>query len=156
MKLLRPIPLQNFIQVMKSKTRDFKWKIKPDLYEKYSWIYGYESTNRLFCFPCLHFSILEGGSQVKWRSQEVKILEPSNSSWKLWEKTECCEIWGPMLPWGPKQLLNPLTIKLDTPACKTDWWFKLGELQCCWFITCNLENKKAWMLIMTYNLHLKI
>jgi hypothetical protein len=42
--------------VTKCKTRDFKRKFKPDLYEKCSWICGCKSYNRLVFFPCLLFA----------------------------------------------------------------------------------------------------
>ena len=49
----RPTPKLNIVQVTKGKDRDFKREFKETLYEKSSWLYGCEATNKLYCFPCL-------------------------------------------------------------------------------------------------------
>ncbi|GBN48476.1 hypothetical protein AVEN_210074-1 [Araneus ventricosus] len=87
LKLLRPTPLLNLIQVMKCKTRDFKREFKPNLYEKCSWICGCESTNRLFCFPYLLFAkhngdsswVSYGAADLSHLTQKIKKHERSQS-----------------------------------------------------------------------------
>ncbi|GBM41173.1 hypothetical protein AVEN_35745-1 [Araneus ventricosus] len=86
LKLLRPTPLLNLIQVTKCKTRDFKREFKPDLYEKCSSICGCESSHRLFCFPCFLFAKQNGDSS--WVSSSVADL--SHLTQKI-KKHECSQ-----------------------------------------------------------------
>ncbi|GBL86441.1 Zinc finger MYM-type protein 1 [Araneus ventricosus] len=86
LKLLRPTPSLNLIQVTKCKTRDFKREFKSDLCEKCSWICGCESTNRLFCFPCLLLAKQNGDSS--WVSYGVAYLSHLTQKMK---KHECSQ-----------------------------------------------------------------
>lgn len=52
----RPKPDLILTQTTKGKNRDFNRTFKKDIYEKNDWICGCETTNHLFCFPCLLFS----------------------------------------------------------------------------------------------------
>ena len=71
-KSLRPTPKLNLMQITKSKNRDFKREFKVELYEKYLWICGCDSTNKLFCFHCLLFAKQSGDSS--WINYGVSDL----------------------------------------------------------------------------------
>ncbi|GBM57640.1 hypothetical protein AVEN_225018-1 [Araneus ventricosus] len=70
----------------KCKTRDFRREFRPHLCEKCSWICGCESTNRLFCVPCLLFAKQNGDSS--WVSYGVADL--SHLTQKI-KKHECSQ-----------------------------------------------------------------
>lgn len=85
-KLLRPTPRLNLVQVTKSKNREFKREFKPEFYDKHSWICGCDLTARLFCFPCLLFAKQSGDSS--WVNYGVADL--SHLTQKI-KKHECAQ-----------------------------------------------------------------
>jgi hypothetical protein len=64
----RPMPNLNIVQTAKgSKDRSYNRHFKQEIYDKYSWICGYEVRNALFCFPCF-------GSNDSWSRGGIKDL----------------------------------------------------------------------------------
>lgn len=56
----RPMQILNIIQIKKTKSREFKRSFNKDVYSKHDWLCGCSKTNRLFCFPCIHFCRTSG------------------------------------------------------------------------------------------------
>lgn len=66
----RPLPdLLNLINKSKKGQKEYTRHFNTDLYQKFKWLYGCETTVTLFCFPCVCF-----GGDLSWSRTGVKDL----------------------------------------------------------------------------------
>jgi len=82
----RPKPDLNLTQTTKGKSRDYIRTFKTDMYNKNEWICGCETTNRLFCFPCLLFS--HGDAESAWNKNGIMDLGHLSQKIKKHENTQ--------------------------------------------------------------------
>lgn len=66
----RPLPnLPNFINISKKGQKEYTRHFNIELYQKFKWLCGCETTVSLFCFPCVCF-----GGDSSWSKTGVKDL----------------------------------------------------------------------------------
>lgn len=69
-KLGRPLPnLHNLINISKKGQKEYTRHFNTELYQKFKWFCGCETTVALFCFPCVCF-----GGDLSWSKTGVKDL----------------------------------------------------------------------------------
>ena len=83
-ELGRPIPYLDIKQKEKSKNKEFCRTFRNEIYNRNSWICGCDSSNQMYCFPCLLFAKNKdstwsktGTSDLGHLSQKIKKHEES-------------------------------------------------------------------------------